>query len=219
LVYIINYFIFVLCLINKLITMETNDKVLTPEESLQLITKTIASIKENYKKDNYYFILWGWMVTLASVSQFAMLRILISMKSYENLNLYSFLIWGIIIAVGVFLQYYHRLRKESLDATGHMGKFFKILWQSSGIAIILAVLISIKLHVFPNPFVLTIAGLATLVSGRLINFKPLIFGGISFFVFAIAASFYNNEYQLLIGAAAIIAGYIIPGYMLKHSKE
>jgi hypothetical protein len=199
--------------------METNDKVLTPEESLQLITKTIASIKENYKKDNYYFILWGWMVTLASVSQFAMLRILISMKSYENLNLYSFLIWGIIIAVGVFLQYYHILRKESLDATGHMGKFFKILWQSSGIAIILAVLISIKLHVFPNPFVLTIAGLATLVSGRLINFKPLIFGGISFFVFAIAASFYNNEYQLLIGAAAIIAGYIIPGYMLKHSKE
>jgi hypothetical protein len=199
--------------------MKTNDKVLTPEESLQLITKTIASIKENYKKDNYYFILWGWIVSLASVSQFAMLRILISMKSYENLNLYSFLIWGILIGVGIILQYYHIFGKEPRIITTQLGKFFKILWQCCGMAIILAVLISIKLHVFPNPFVLTIAGLGTLISGRLISFRPLIYGGIAFFVFAVAASFFNNEYQLLIGAVAIVTGYLIPGYILKHSKE
>jgi hypothetical protein len=199
--------------------METNDKVLTPEESLQLISRTIAGIKENYKKDNYYFILWGWIVSLASISQFAMLRILISMKLYENLNLYSFLIWGFFIGIGISLQYYHIFKQESRIATGHLGKFFKILWQCSGVAIILAVLISVKLHVFPNPFVLTIAGLSTLVSGRLIRFKPLIYGGIAFFVFAVGASYFNNEYQLLIGAAAIVTGYLIPGYILKHSKE
>jgi hypothetical protein len=195
-----------------------NEKKLSPEESLELISKTIAGIKENYKHDNYYFILWGWIVLMASISQFAMLRVLILIKSYEHINLYSFLIWGLLITIGFCLQYYHILRKEPNIVTGHLGKFFKILWQCSGVAIILAVLFSLKLHVYPNPFVLTIAGLATLISGRLISFKPLIFGGIAFFALGIAASFINNEYQLLIGAAAIVTGYLIPGYMLKYSK-
>jgi hypothetical protein len=198
--------------------METNDKVLTPEESLQLISKTIAGIKENYKKDNYYFILWGWIVSLAGVSQFAMLRVLISMKSYEHLNLYSCLIWGIVIAIGVSLQYYHELKSEPRITISHLGKFFNILWQCNGAAIIFAVFISLKLHTYPSPFILIIVGAATLISGRLIKFKPLIYGGIAFFVFAVIASFINNEYQLLIFTAAIITGYIIPGYMLKNSK-
>lgn len=198
--------------------MENNEKVLTPEESLQLISRTIASIKDDFRRDNYYFILWGWVVSLASISQFAMLRVLISMKSYEHLNLYSFLIWGIMIAIGISLQYYHELKSKPRIARGHMGKFFNILWQCSGAAIIIALLISQKLHTYPSPFILLIVGIATLISGRLINFKPLIYGGIAFFIFAVTASFINNEYQLLIFTAAIVAGYIIPGYMLKYSK-
>jgi len=198
--------------------METNDKVLTPEESLQLISQTIAGLKENYKKDNHYFILWGWIVSLASISQFAMLRVLISMKAYDHLNLYSWLIWGILIATGISLQNYYKFRNGQRTVKSHLGKFFTILWQCSGAAIVLAVIISVNLHVYPNPFVLIIAGLATLISGRLIRFKPLIYGGIAFFAFAIAASFFNNEYQLAICSAAFVTGYLIPGYILKYSK-
>ncbi len=216
-VYVINYFIFVSCLTNKLIIME-NEKNLTPEESLQLISKTISSIKEDFKRDNYYFVIWGWIISLASLSQFVMLRVLLSKHSYEHINLYSWLIWGILIAAGVFIVSLHRY-KNAVEVKSYIGKFFYILWQCTGVAIILAVLISQKLHVYPNPFVLTIAGLATLISGRLIKFKPLIFGGIAFFIFAITASFFNNEYQLIFVTVAIIIGYLVPGYLLKSPKN
>jgi hypothetical protein len=40
--------------------MENEKQSFTPEESLELISRTIASYKSSYKRKNYYFLLWGW---------------------------------------------------------------------------------------------------------------------------------------------------------------
>ena len=64
-----------------------------------------------------------------------------------------------------------------------------------------------------------IAGIATTTSGLLIKFRPLIIGGMTFFIFSIATTFVSNEYMALITGAAIICGYLIPGYFLKSAKE
>jgi hypothetical protein len=53
----------------------------------------------------------------------------------------------------------------------------------------------------------------------MIKFKPVIIGGIVFFVFSIATSFVYNEYIALLTGAAILLGYVIPGYYLKSAKE
>ena len=66
---------------------------------------------------------------------------------------------------------------------------------------------------------LLIGGIATTTSGLLIKFRPLIIGGMSFFIFSIATTFVSNEYIALIVGAAIICGYLIPGYLLKSAKE
>jgi hypothetical protein len=55
----------------------------------------------------------------------------------------------------------------------------------------------------------------TLVSGMILKFRPLIFGGIGFWVFGILGFLVSMETQPLIGAAAIICGYLIPAYLLK----
>jgi hypothetical protein len=65
---------------------------------------------------------------------------------------------------------------------------------------------------------LLITGIATTTTGLVIKFKPLILGGITFFIFSIAATFVSNEYISLIVCVAIICGYIIPGYFLKSAK-
>jgi uncharacterized membrane protein YgaE (UPF0421/DUF939 family) len=66
---------------------------------------------------------------------------------------------------------------------------------------------------------LLIAGIATTTSGLLIKYRPVIIGGMAFFIFSIAATFVSNEYISLIVCAAIICGYLIPGYFLKSAKE
>ena len=66
-----------------------------------------------------------------------------------------------------------------------------------------------------------------LIQGGAMKFKPLIFGAIINWMGAMAI-FYNTElkYDMLITAAAVFIGYLIPGFILarenykqKKSKE
>jgi hypothetical protein len=57
------------------------------------------------------------------------------------------------------------------------------------------------------------------MTGFIIRFKPIIYGGIIFWIFSIVSVFILNEYQLVIYAVAMVLGNIIPGYMLKYSKN
>ena len=51
---------------------------LTPEESFEIINKAISNFKMNYKENALVFLLWGWILTLASISNFIILKIVSS---------------------------------------------------------------------------------------------------------------------------------------------
>ena len=129
----------------------------------------------------------------------------------------SFIYRFVIIGFVIQYAYIHRLSKEKMTRS-HLDKFISVMWHTTGWAIILVALISIKLGEYPTPFILSVAGIATFITGVTIQFTPLKLGGIVFFIFAIAAAFVVNEYQLLVNAGAILLGYIIPGYLLRNSK-
>jgi hypothetical protein len=84
---------------------------------------------------------------------------------------------------------------------------------------VFATIISFRMKIEPPMLMLLIAGIATTTTGLVIKFRPLIIGGMSFFVFSIAATFVTNEYLALLVGAALICGYLIPGYFLRSVKE
>lgn len=199
--------------------MEESSKILTPEDSLNLIEKFISNYRKNYQSDSYYFLLWGWIIAVASLSHFVILRVLLTLEKYSLINLLSAVNWGLFLILGYLLLFSHIRRKSTKNITrSHLDRFITTLWQTTGWVLLLVVLISLQLGQYPTPFILPVVGLATLINGRIIQFNPLKWGGIIFFIFAIVAAFVINEYQLLVNAVAIILGYIIPGYMLRNSK-
>jgi hypothetical protein len=198
--------------------METNVKTFTPEESLQLISQTIANYKRNYKEEGYYFLLWGWVCALASLSHFGLIKVLLNLKYYHLMGTLSFINWGLFLSAGIILVYRHRYR-QTITVSSHLTKFTTILWKVTGIAIAISVFLSFKFKVSPIPLILLTVGSATLITGMLIKYKPLIFGGATLFIFCVITSFIPNEYQLLFNALALGLGYLIPGYMLKNIKE
>jgi hypothetical protein len=199
--------------------MEDVSKSMTPQDSLKLIEKFIANYRRNYQSDSYFFLLWGWLIALASLSHFILLRVMIGLGSYTHINLFSALIWGGFVVTGFLMQYFHMRRNQDKSLIrSHLDRVISVLWQTTGYGILLVALLSIKLGEYPSPFVLTVAGLATFITGRVIRFSPLKWGGIVFFIFAVVAAFVVNEYQLLVNAVAIVLGYIIPGYLLRKSK-
>jgi hypothetical protein len=193
---------------------------LTPEESFDLINKAISNFKVNYKESAKTFLLWGWILTLASFSNFIILKILHAKEAYNLMGFYTLCNWGVFILIGsIFLFFMERKINKEKKVYSHLDSYIKKLWTVAVASFFIAIILCIKLEIAPPPIMLLIGGIATTTSGLLIKFKPLIIGGMSFFVFSIATTFVSNEYIALIVGVAVICGYLIPGYLLKSAKE
>jgi hypothetical protein len=62
---------------------------------------------------------------------------------------------------------------------------------------------------------LLLTALPTFVTGIIVRFKPLIFGGIIFWVLGVINFLLPFEYQNPVSVVAFVLGYLVPGYMLK----
>ena len=202
-------------------------EILTPEESFDIITKAISNFKMNYKENAKIFLLWGWILSLASFSHFIILIILKSYEAHEltvgNWELAGLFIignWVLFSLIGFLILFFmERKITKKKKVYSHLDSYIKNLWYVTAAGFFVATFLCFKLGIAPPPIMLLIAGIATTTSGLLIKFKPLIFGGIAFFIFSIATTFVSNEYIALIVGLSIICGYLIPGYLLKSAKE
>jgi len=192
---------------------------LTPEESFSIINKAIANFKLNYRETAKVFLLWGWVLAIASFSNFIIIKILYSREAFELIGLFSLCNWAVFLLIGSIIMFFmeRKLNKEK-KVFSHLESYFKNLWTVTAASFIIATFLCIKLEINPPPIMLLIAGIATTTSGLLIKYKPLIIGGMAFFIFSLAATFVTNEYISLIVFGAIICGYLIPGYLLKSAK-
>ena len=198
--------------------MDKND--LTPEESFNIINKAISNFKMNYRESAKTFLLWGWVLTLASFSNFIILKILDTKEAFNLMGLFSLGNWVVFSLIGFIILFFmgRKIKKEK-KIYSYLDTYIKKLWIVTAASFFIAIILCIKLEIAPPPIMLLIGGIATTTSGLLIKFRPVIIGGIAFFIFSIATTFVSNEYIALIVGAAIICGYLIPGYFLKSAKE
>ena len=198
--------------------MEKNN--LTPEESFVIINKAIADFKMNYRENAQVFLLWGWILTLASISNFIILKMLNSWEAWEHKGFLVLGNWIVFLLIGFIIMYF-MVRKMNKDKKvySHIDKFVNNLWWVTAPSFVIATILCFRLGIEPPPLMLLIGGIATTTTGLAIKFRPLIIGGMSFFIFSLASTFVTNEYLALVVSAAIICGYLIPGYLLKAAKE
>jgi len=184
-----------------------NPNLLNPIESLNLISNTINKTKEDIKEQSFYFLVWGWQVTIASFTHYLLL-------SYTDF-LHSYLTWIIIIPIGWILTIiYSKKQIANMKYETFLERFLKYLWIVIGISFINIIFICSFLKVIPTSLILLLAGIGTLITGLTMKFKSLTIGGIMFFAFSIVSLFVSNTKTLLINGVATIVGYLIPAYLL-----
>ncbi len=202
--------------------MEETQERFTPEQSLELIGKFILNYRKNLKEHSFSFLMWGWLTIIASISHFIILTVLLERKEFQSIGVFSAINWITFLVVGILLTMFHFRRQHSIqpETRSHISHFIATLWQVTAAAIIVEVFICFKMGInFPSPLILATLGLATVVTGAVIKFKPIVYGGVILFIFAFSESFIMNQYQLLFNAIAFLFGYIVPGYLLKTSKS
>jgi hypothetical protein len=187
--------------------MEAQEKNLSHTESLAIIQNMIATAKNNLTDNGFHFMLWGTLVIAASLAQY----LLAVVFNYQ----YNYLPWYIMPAIGIPAAFIYESQKQKHEKVKtHFDSIFGYLWLAVGISIFLVIFISIKGGLSPIPFIMAVVGLGTFVSGNMLNFKPLVFGSIVFWITAIVCCFAEPVLQLLINSIAMFIGYIIPGILL-----
>ena len=179
---------------------------LTAQESLDIITSMIREAKGNMKRNGFYFLLWGWVIIAANLGMYVLQKI-----GYAH----YYVVWAITIPAWIIsLIRGYRQGKTERNST-HLDTVTMWLWVAFGITIFTLVGFGSKINFQLNPVILAISAIPTFLSGVVIRFKPLLLGGISFWIFSIISFLTPSETQPLVGAVAVLCGYIVPGSLLK----
>jgi hypothetical protein len=188
------------------------NKNLNELESLRLIESMIASAKTDIHDNGFRYLLWGWLVFVASLSQY----ILLTVVKYP----YHYMVWMLMPVGGIISGIYGYRERKNAKVKTYIGEFLGYLWIAFCIALIIVLVFSNKIgYTNSNPLIMALYGIGTFVSGGILKFKPLIYGGICCFVLSAIAFIVPFEIQLLLLSVSVLLGYIIPGYMLKAQSK
>jgi len=191
--------------------MKTETENLDTQDSLRIITSMIQQAQGNMQKNSFYFLLWGWVITFANLGMYGLMKF----TDYP----YPYIVWLISIPAWILTIYYGFKQSKETRITTHFDRITMWCWTSFGISVFIIAFFGQKINYNLNPIILTVSAMPTLIAGVILKFKPLIWGAICFWALGIVCFLVDPEIQYLVGALAVILGYVIPGYMLKSKID
>lgn len=187
--------------------METTENKLTEKESLHLIMSMIQTAKADISDDSFYYLLWGWLVLIASLTHYTLLQFQVDMAP---------MVWMLMPLGGIITVVYGHKQNKKENRKTFVDEFMKYVLISFLVSLVTVLFFQSKLGLNTYPIILVIYGILLFISGGALKFRPLMIGGVINWTMAIAAFFATFDMQLLCIAAAVLMGYIIPGYLLKR---
>jgi hypothetical protein len=191
--------------------MENEEKVMTGEESLRIISEMINKTKFDIRQGSFYLLFWGWVVFVCSLSEFLI-------RKFTTLN-HSYYVWFLVVPAVLVSSIYGFIKGRKTSVTTYTGTLYKWIWLGFMISATVLFIVHSKSMYSVAPYILLLAGLPTFLSGFLIKFKPLIAGGLCFWVITLVIYFAGPSSYSLGSAIAMLLGYLIPGYMLKNRVD
>ncbi|NLE33783.1 MAG: hypothetical protein GX622_01630 [Bacteroidales bacterium] len=187
--------------------MENEEKLMTGEESLRVITEMINKTRVSITQSSFHLLFWGWLIFACSLSEF----ILWKYVGWTN----SWYVWYFVIpGVAVSLIYgFTRGRKEKVFTYGTS------IYVWSWMAFLFASIVFFIVYPLETgsvaKYMLLIAAIPLLISGVILKFRPLMWGAGAFWLLALVAHFGGETVSALAMPVAMVAGYLIPGYLLR----
>lgn len=211
------------------------EKQLSEHESLRLITDMIQKAKQSFHEDGTSAILWGSVVAVCGLVNFAEL--------YWNFSV-GFDIW-LLTLFAIIPQIFIEVREnKQRQVVTHMEAAMNAIWLVYGISIFALVF---YMNVVPyatdrilanegtklfqattqgtQPFhyfvasagslLLLIYAIPTLATGIAYKFKPMFWAAILCYIFFIISCFVPTAYDMLLNGLAGIFNWLMPGLILR----
>jgi hypothetical protein len=190
--------------------MSQSHENLSAQQSLDLITTMIRQAQGKVSGNSFYFLLWGWCIAFANFGMYSLIRF----TDYP----YPYAVWLITIPAWIFTMIYSVRHRNSGGTQSHLDRIYMWLWIGMGISVFPVCAFGHVIGWNINPVILLMAAMPTFVSGTIIRFKPLLIGGICFWIGGAVCFMVSPVDQYLVGGIVIMLGYLVPGYLLRKIK-
>jgi hypothetical protein len=188
-----------------------NDQILSNQKSLQIIEEMVQKAKFNFSGNAFYFILWGVLLLASSVFEFT--------TSYLGQSSIAWFGWPVVSIIGGCISAFYSSKNKKSNCMLHLDRMYVQVWIAFGFTLFVLIFGLIYKGINPNPFVMMLAALPTYLTGKIIGFKPLVYGGLMFGVLGVISLFVPAGMVSLVYSLSMILGYIIPGFMMKTIKN
>ncbi len=183
------------------------ERNITEQESLAIIQEMINKSKKQLTDRSKYFMMWGVAVFACAIIQYFLLR---------DLQPHTQMVWlsmPVLAVIQLFLSIRDRKKEKVLS---HNTAAIGSVWLALGISFFMLAFLSSRISFDMFPFLILLYGIGTFITGRIIQFKPLIFGGLACFILCVLITYVEGPEKLLILALSVLLSYIIPGILLKR---
>lgn len=189
------------------------------DQSIQVIKEMIQVSQKKLKNDGVLFLVWGWIMFYNYLSSFLLEHIV---TTYQVKEVFKYLGNGLIIIAIVFTIIY--IIKKSKKATTYIAISLRYVWLSLIICLSLTNVVMFQALgefnvALQHPVFMIFIAFAIVVTGGILRFKLVIFGGIIFGVLAYVSSYLSFGNQMLCEAIAWLIAFIIPGHYLYATRK
>ena len=194
------------------------EKPFSEHDSLKLIESMINKARNEFHENGHLYLVWGWVVLICSLAQFILMRVVHYAEYYQ--------VWFVTWLAVAYQLYYLAKRKKKRKVRTYTDGILANVWLAFGVSMLLTGFVSGMSQtagaISDNPtpaLFLVLYGIPTYLSGIILRFIPLKAGGIACWFLAIAGTFIPSDYRILLLGLAVIAAWIIPGYLLRRRYD
>lgn len=186
---------------------------LTPQESLRLIESMIGHARRSFSRMSFYFLLWGVLLIGAMIAAYLLRE---NAQGWQNGAP-----WGVAGALGGIISAIHGARDSRREQVSNpMDSTISWLWGAFVITMLLLIAFTVVGRSDATVAITMLTGLPTFLTGQIMRFRPLQFGGVLFWVAGIAMLVLHSALAtLVLYCASMLLGYIVPGILLKRHED
>jgi len=187
------------------------ERQISEQESLSIIQQMIQTAKQEQIDDGKGWIIWGWMLFTASALTVLNLR-------FRWFGTYFF--WNAFGVITLIALFYQCIVFLLLKRRQRVKTYTKDLFNKLNVGFFISLMfIIVAINVYKTPLLgfallINLYAFWILIYGSALNFKPSVIAAYITWAIGFGALFVKTfEWVMILHAAAVLCGYIIPGHI------
>jgi len=193
--------------------LKNQNEPIPPGDELKIIRQMIAKTKSDTAESGGSLLLWGWMALAACASLYVLV--------FVGLPHLSWLPWAILMPLAAIIESIKVIKEQKKSKIRTYSQHaLSGLWFACGISMFMLAFLAMPLGAISYKFI--IPGIALFVAiamystGQIVDWKLLKFSALIWWLTAVVSMLIQWHYHTLVFAVAVILGYLVPGYILRH---